>query len=184
MKNLVTLIDRCLVLLLTVLMAALVLAIVWQVLSRYLLHAPAAFTEELARFILIWVSLLGASYAFRARMHLGLNLIVEKLHANNKRRVELFALAAVAMFAFAVLVIGGGRLVLLTAQLQQVSAVLGLSMAWVYAVIPLSGALMLVYVLDFALALLSGAEPTPGIDQNQNDALDDSGASGPHTSRE
>ena len=148
MKKLCRSLDRVLVVLLVALFAALVLMVVWQVLSRYALNNPSAFTEEAARYLMIWVSLLGASYVFRMRLHIGLDLLTRKLTGSNKRIVEVAALTAAVLFALLILLVGGMRLVELTWSLDQVSAVLGIRMALVYLAIPLSGGFILLYTLE------------------------------------
>lgn len=148
MKKLCRSLDRVLVVLLVALFAALVLMVVWQVLSRYALNSPSAFTEEAARYLMIWVSLLGASYVFRMRLHIGLDLLTRKLTGSNKRIVEVAALTAAVSFALLILLVGGARLVELTWSLDQVSAVLGIRMALVYLAIPLSGGFILLYTLE------------------------------------
>ena len=148
MKKLCRSLDRVLVVLLVALFAALVLMVVWQVLSRYALNSPSAFTEEAARYLMIWVSLLGASYVFRMRLHIGLDLLTRKLTGSNKRIVEVAALTAAVSFALLILLVGGARLVELTWSLDQVSAVLGIRMALVYLAIPLSGGFILLYALE------------------------------------
>lgn len=151
MRMLITSLDRILAIVLPTLLAVLVAAIVWQVVSRYLLADPSSFTEELARFVLIWVSLLGASYAFRLRMHLGLNLLTEKLTGKPRIVAEFAALCSVVLFAVTVMLVGGGKLMMLTWELNQLSAVMGIKVALVYSVIPVSGVFILVYALGFAL---------------------------------
>ena len=148
MKKLCRSLDRVLVVLLVALFAALVLMVVWQVWSRYALNSPSAFTEEAARYLMIWVSLLGASYVFRMRLHIGLDLLTRKLTGSNKRIAEVAALTAAVSFALLILLVGGARLVELTWSLDQVSAVLGIRMALVYLAIPLSGGFILLYALE------------------------------------
>ena len=148
MKKLCRSLDRVLVVLLVALFAALVLMVVWQVLSRYALNSPSAFTEEAARYLMIWVSLLGASYVFRMRLHICLDLLTRKLTGSNKRIVEVASLTAAVSFALLILLVGGARLVELTWSLDQVSAVLGIRMALVYLAIPLSGGFILLYTLE------------------------------------
>ena len=156
MKTLTERLDRLLAASIIVILAALVAAVVWQVCSRYLLNNPSSATEEIARYLLIWVSFLGASYAYRRRMHISLDLLTRRLHGKPKGYVELLALSAVAVFAIAILILGGSSLVILTWQLGQVSAVLGISVSIVYTVIPLSGALILLDTIEFALDVLRG----------------------------
>ena len=155
MKTLCQLLDRVLKTLLVVLFSALVIMTVWQVLSRYVLNSPSAFTEEAARYLMIWVSLLGSSYVFRLRLNIGLDLLTRKLSGTARRTAETVALTAALLFALLILIVGGSRLVELTWSLNQVSAVLGLPMAQVYLVIPLSGVFILLYTLE---QMLHGSE--------------------------
>ena len=71
-------IDKTLAAALVVAMTCILLTVIWQIVSRYLLQDPAAATEELSRFFLIWIGILGAAYAYKQRAHLGFNLIVER----------------------------------------------------------------------------------------------------------
>ena len=147
MKRLTNMLDAVLTRCLVGVMLALVIAVLWQVISRYVFSAPSSWTEEAARFLLIWISLLGAVYAFRTGMHLGLDLLPKKLTGAAALRLKRFTVAVVVLFSAAVLVIGGGSLVLLTWELRQYSAVLGLPMSVVYAVIPVSGLLICIYAV-------------------------------------
>jgi len=124
---------------LALLMASLVMAICWQVISRYLLSEPSLWTEEFARFCLIWIGVLGASYAFDQRAHLALNLYDEQLSERARKYRTLIQEIAVVSFAVLVMFIGGGRLVYLTWTLNQTSPALGIPMALVYSVLPLAG---------------------------------------------
>lgn len=140
--------DKTLKLALAILMTAMVASVVWQVLSRYLFVVPAAWTEELARFLLIWIGLLGAAYAYRHGSHLGIDLLANKLAASNKRRLHSVVHIVCLLFAASVLVIGGGSLVSMTWELKQFSAAMGLPIAYVYSVIPLSGVLIVLFAAD------------------------------------
>lgn len=147
MKSLIRVIDTVLTKALILLMLALVGAVLWQVFSRYLFASPSSWTEEVARFLLIWISLLGAVYAFRTGMHLGLDVLPKKLSGRSARTLKVFTLVMVLMFSATVLLTGGANLVMLTWELRQYSAVLGLPMAFVYMVIPVSGTLICLYAL-------------------------------------
>jgi len=131
---------------LVILMAALVVSVSWQVISRYLLASPSSWTEEVARF-LMWVGLLGAAYAFRTGVHLGLDILPKKLTGRPALVLKLFTMLTVMLFSVSVLIIGGGSLVALTWELRQYSAVLGLPIAFVYSVIPTAGVLICVYAV-------------------------------------
>ena len=141
-----------------ILLAVVMVATVsWQVFSRYVLRAPSSVTEEFARFQLIWLGLLGSVYTFRNRMHVGIDILVGGLTGRRRVAAELVSLLACLVFAVAVLIYGGGRLVALTHQLDQTSAALGWRVSYVYAALPLSGVLMAVYAVAYILdAVLHG----------------------------
>lgn len=126
-------------------MALMVIVVTWQVVSRYALGDPSQWTEEVARMLLIWVGLLGGVYAYREKAHLGLDLLYQKVGVPGKRRLEMITDVSCGLFALAVLVVGGGSLVQLTWEMKQTTAALGIPMAWVYAVLPLSGVLIVYY---------------------------------------
>jgi TRAP-type C4-dicarboxylate transport system permease small subunit len=95
-------IDLALEKVLIALMAIMTINVIWQVATRYLtfiFENPSSYTEELARFMLIWVGLLGAAYATGKR---AIDLISPAL--------DKIIQVLVFLFSFA-LVIGGSRLV-------------------------------------------------------------------------
>lgn len=140
-------VDRAVRALLALLLAALVAAVTWQIVSRYALASPASWTEELARFLLIWISLVGGAYAYRRGLHLGFDALAERLTGRARAAHAVLVHVTVAVFAALVLLGGGAQLVALTQELAQYSPALGLPMAAVYAALPVSGALLLLYAL-------------------------------------
>ena len=147
MHKVIRIIDTLLKNFLIGLMVALVAAVSWQVISRYVFASPSSWTEEVARFLMIWIGLLGAAYAFRTRAHLGLDLLPKKLTGRSAEILKLFTLVVVVLFSVTVLIIGGGKLVALTWELRQYSAVLGMPIAFVYSVIPAAGLLICLYAI-------------------------------------
>lgn len=148
MTKLVHWVDTLLKWFLASLMAGIVLVVCWQVVSRYVLGAPSSITEELSRCLLIWIGMIGAAFAYRTGVHLGLDIVTRRLKVERQRHVQLVLTAAVVLFAFNVMVIGGGNLVWLTYELNQMSAALGIRMAYIYIAIPLSGMLIVFYGLS------------------------------------
>ncbi|MGH8193584.1 MAG: TRAP transporter small permease [Woeseiaceae bacterium] len=129
------------------LMAVMVLCVTWQIISRYLLGQPSTWTEELSRFLLIWVGLLGGSYAYHMKMHLGLDLLTERLPARARRIQARFVHVVVIIFAVTALIGGGLRLIWLNYDLNQYSAALNLPIAIVYLSLPISGLMFVVYAV-------------------------------------
>lgn len=138
-------IDHTLYTALVVLMAIMVLNVLWQVASRYLVGSPSSFTDELARYLLIWVGLLGASYVTGKKMHLAIDILPSTLQGKKERNLNIFINTIVALFAFFVMVWGGIKLVYITLTLEQTSATLNLPLGYVYSVLPLSGLIIIYY---------------------------------------
>ena len=148
METLTKAITKVLGIVLIVIMSAMVLDVTWQVFTRFILKDPSGFTEELAGFLLIWIGLLGASYALHTKAHLGIDVLTYKLTGNKKQVTEILISSIVLLFALFVLVIGGIRLVNITFTLNQISPAMELKMGYVYLVVPLTGVLFIYYSLD------------------------------------
>lgn len=129
-------------------MASLVLAVLWQVFTRYVLRNPSSWTDELATLLIIWVALLGASVAFIKQAHLGVDVLVNRLSLRARLRCEIVVYLLVAFFAGMILIYGGIKLVALTLITHQVSPALGLKMGHVYLALPLSGLFILVFAVE------------------------------------
>jgi len=155
-------IDFFLFWLLVSLMSVMVLNVLWQVASRYLMQSPSSFTDELARYLLIWVGLLGASYVTGKKLHLAIDILPTHLEGKKARNLHAFINILVALFAFFVMVWGGIKLVYITLTLNQTSAALNLPLGYVYTVLPLSG-LMIIY---YSIANLT-EKPVPSEEQGK-----------------
>lgn len=148
-------IDKCLEAVLVFLMAFLVLDVLWQVLSRYVLVSPSSFTDELAGFLLVWVGLLGAAYVAGRNEHLAIDLLLNHLKEERKRcLLQLFIYAVTILFAVIVLIVGGSWLVYTRFYLDVTSASLQINLGYVYLVLPLSGVLTLYYAVDNTVLLV------------------------------
>jgi TRAP-type C4-dicarboxylate transport system permease small subunit len=138
-------IDKLLGTLVTVFMGVLVLNVLWQVASRFIIGHPSSFTDELAGFLLIWVGLLGAAYATGTKQHLAIDLISRKMSDKSKIRHNILINCLIISFAIIVLIIGGGNLVYITFHLKQISSALQVPIGYVYLVIPISGVFIIYY---------------------------------------
>ena len=142
-------IDSILEKTLVVIMSFMVVNVLWQVFSRYILANPSSFTDELARYLMIWVGVLGAAYVAGKGNHVAITYFSEKLNPVNLKRVQIIINLTILSFAILGMFIGGVRLVYITLVLEQLSPALKIPLGLVYAVIPLSGLLIIFYkVLD------------------------------------
>jgi TRAP-type C4-dicarboxylate transport system permease small subunit len=139
-----------------VLMGAMVINVLWQVFTRFVLRDPSSFTEEAARYMMIWIGLLGSAYAAGKKSHLALDLITARLQGGRKRASEILIQSVVLLFTLGVMVGGGGRLVWIQLSLGQQSAALQLKLGYVYLAVPLAGVFITFYSMIFLVEALRG----------------------------
>ena len=151
------LVDKTLEKVLFILMAALVIDVLWQVVSRYLLQSPSTFTDELARYLLIWVSILGAAYATGKRMHIAVKLLSGRVSATINTNIEKLINLLIAGFALIVMVVGGSNLIYILLRLGNTSPALSIPVGYVYLVLPLSGLLIVFFALADFFQLQDGS---------------------------
>ncbi|MGO2353455.1 MAG: TRAP transporter small permease [Marinomonas foliarum] len=147
MAKFIHVVDRILSTICVTLMVVLVSCVVWQVFSRYVLGAPSTSTDELARFLFIWVALLGAAFTLGQKKHLAMDFVLLMLDGNKKATLQLVITFIGLFFAAVIMVYGGGSLMMKTLSNGQLSPVLGLQMGWVYSAIPISGVCMILYLV-------------------------------------
>ena len=138
-------VDKILATTLVIIMGLMVLNVLWQVCSRFLLGSPSSFTDELARFLLIWIGVLGAAYVSGKNMHVAINVLPTKFSKLTQQKLKYIVRAIVVLFCLLVLVVGGSRLVYITHVLEQYSPALQVPLSVVYIVIPISGLLIIFY---------------------------------------
>ncbi|MFD2706213.1 TRAP transporter small permease [Salibacterium lacus] len=117
----------------------------WQVFTRYVLGDPSTYTTELLKFLLMWVALLGAAYAFSKNEHLAIVFLKNKLKDNKALGLQWLIDGLVIAFTTAVLIIGGWDLA--TSTMGQRTPILNIPMGWVYMILPLSGTLIIFFQL-------------------------------------
>ena len=138
-------IDKILGTILVVLMALMTLDVLWGVLTRYIVGSQASWSEELARFLLIWIGILGAAYASGQNMHLSIDLLKPSLSEKGQKQLTMVINGLIIFFAGAVMVVGGFRLMYITQTLGQLSPALRIPMYLIYMVVPISGLLVIYY---------------------------------------
>ena len=160
-QNLKSKIDKALAWVVIAVMAVLVVDVLWQVFTRFVLRNPSSFTEELARYLMIWVGLLGASYAASKRMHLAVDLLPMKMTGRRKHYLNLVIEGFTLVFAVFALIIGGAVLVWKMLFLGQTSAALQIPLGYVYLAVPLSGLLIAFYAIVFITEQLHALREAP-----------------------
>lgn len=168
--------DRVLSATLAVAFSLLVLAVLWGVLSRglgtlrawadtslglglgLLPSGQSPWTEESARFLLVWVGFLGAALAFGRGGHLGVDYFMGKLAPEARGLARAVAWACSLAFALWVLLAGGSALVSRTLESGQLAPALGIAKAWVYLALPVAGAFTAAFALLALLEIVLGGK--------------------------
>ena len=136
------------------LMAAMVVVVCWAVFTRYVLNSSLVWYDEFASYLLVWLTFFGAVVADYHRKHINFDLLVNKLAPTTRRVVDVAGEIAVLGFQFVLLYYGW----ILTERMGDETAISlpWIRIAWVTAVLPITGALMLLLSLARLVALLSG----------------------------
>ena len=131
------------------LFAALVVDVLWGVVSRYWPGIPPSdWSEELGVYLLVWVSLLGGALTFRDRGHLGVDYFVSQFHPAARRAAALVIECCVLVFALFVLTYGGYRLVSDTLAAGQLTPVLQWKAGYLYLGVPVSGLFFAAFAIE------------------------------------
>ena len=142
---------------LSIVVGFLVLDVVWGVFTRYVLGDPASWTNELAGFLLAWVTLLGGAAAFGTKEHLGVDYFVGKLHPDTRKSLAIFGHLVVLFFALVIFVYGGFKTVSdsFTPAMTQMTPALNLNKGYVYLALPIAGLFMVSFTLENMLETIS-----------------------------
>jgi TRAP-type C4-dicarboxylate transport system permease small subunit len=120
-------------------LAVIAALVIYQVAGRYLLGRPPSWTEEMARYLQVWLVLLAAPICLARGMHLSVDYLTPRLPAGPRRIVRTMVFILVGCFSVLLTVYGFN---LLRVAALQVSPALGISMVWPYLALPVSGAIM------------------------------------------
>lgn len=140
-------IDKIIEVMCAAIMGYMVLAVCWQVVTRFVLKNPSTVTEEILRYLLVWTTMVGGAYAYGRRKHLSINMLTKKLPARGQKVLDIFVQAVVIAFCVVVMIVGDLRLVETT--FNQISSALHLPMPYVYASILVGGVLIIFYAIIF-----------------------------------
>lgn len=137
--------DKVLAVACVVLFAVLIVTVSWQMFTRQVLSSPSSWSEELAKYVFVWLGMFGAALVFSERGHIAVDFVVRKFSPRVQRLVGALVQLAVIVFSALALVWGGTRLAVLAwgQSLSTLPAHLGL----VYLVLPITGVIITGYAL-------------------------------------
>jgi TRAP-type transport system small permease protein len=142
------------------LLVLMVVVVCLGVFFRYVLGASLAWYDEFASYLLVWLTFYGAVAASYHNRHIQFDTVVARLMPDARRKMQILAELFVLGFQVVLLYYGW----LLTQKMGDETAVslVWIKMGWVYSVLPITGAVMLVLSVNRLLDLVSGREQQKG----------------------
>ncbi len=116
------------------------LAVFAQVIFRFVLEQPLAWSEELSRYLMIWITFLGASLAIEKKAHPMIEVFVGYLPEGIQRGVQVFTMLVSSVF-YSLLIYFGSQFAI--SSFTQLTPAMRLPIGYVYLIIPISGVLLL-----------------------------------------
>ena len=136
---------------------ALVITVFLQVVSRYIFHNPLMWSEEVARFLLFWVALMGASLSVKTKRHFTIDFFTpEKIQNRTIKRIfQIIPHLCIMLFALVMIIVGYqycqmGRF--------RVGPSSNINMRYIYMAIPIAGVTMMVYSLYHLIQLVKNSK--------------------------
>ena len=120
----------------------------YQIVSRYFFNSPSTVSEEIVTYSFTWLSILAAAYVFGKRGHLAMTFLSGKFRGAARVYLDMFSEILVIITAVALLINGG--YIMAVENADQLTNSLTISMGAVYAILPISGVVILIYgILNF-----------------------------------
>lgn len=139
-------IDKIIEALIMVIMAAMSVIVLWQVVTRFILGHPSVWTEEVAKYLMVWIGFLAGAMGLKYGTHLGLTLLMEHLRSPGGK-LALQVLITLLCTTVGVLILVYGWQFMLAGARKLASAI-PIPMSYVYSVVPLSGAMVILNCIE------------------------------------
>ena len=138
---------------------ALAVIVFIQVFNRFVLKTPLAWSEDLAMLLFQWVVFVGAALGVKRMRHFGIELVVRQFPERIRHWVELLTPIVMAIVALVMIIQGW---TILGFNRHRIYATMDLSYTWAFLPIPLSGVLILVYLIQVEISRWRGKPPAEG----------------------
>jgi TRAP-type transport system small permease protein len=139
-----------------VLLVCMTAVVCLNIVSRYFFGYSFSWSEEAARYMMVWMTMIGAAMAIRKWSHFRLEFVEHKVSSRARlvlRRIDLFVALAIGL-----LLVWQG-LVWLPLTNHQLATALQLPMSWFYAALPVAGMLIVLFSFEGLLDGLGQSKP-------------------------
>lgn len=134
--------------LLALLLLVMTVLIFWQFFARFVVGKPLFFSEEIARFAMIWLTFIGAGYAYRKGLLISVDIVLE--YAGPRLATVMRVLIILCSLSFALILVHYG-FNLVERVSHQIAPSTRVSMMWPYLAVPLGGLVIVVNSLGLLL---------------------------------
>ncbi len=124
-----------------------------EVVLRYLFGLSLIFTEELSRYLMVWIVFLGSAIAIRDGSHIKITVLVK--HFSHKTQ-QVLSLIAYTLTAFFLVIISVEGIKILPQQLYQMCITMNISLFYFYLAIPIGSVLMIIFLLPYIVEVFRG----------------------------
>jgi len=124
----------------------------YQIVTRYFFKRPSTVSEELLTYSFTWMALLASAYVFGKRDHMRMGFLADKITGNARKYLEIAIDLLTFAFAGIVMVYGGVSITKLT--MIQNTASLRVPMGYIYAIVPATGVLIMIFSFINAMDML------------------------------
>ena len=138
------------------LLAVLICDVLLGVVSRYMFGAQVEWTEELARYLLVWVGIIGSAAAFARKQHLGLDILVMLFPESSRRKSTIIAESVCLFFTFTIFLYGGTILTWQMFEIGHILPALRIPYGYVFLALPVAGIFMAVFQMESLLRAVYG----------------------------
>lgn len=132
--------------------------IFWQVFARFVVGSPLSFSDEIARFSMLWLTFLGAGYAYRKGTLISVDIVLEYAGKRFACLLRIAIILCSGLFAFIMIKYGFDLVDRVSSQTAPSTRV---SMMWPYLAVPVGGIVIMVNSLGLLIDEVLGTPPTP-----------------------
>jgi TRAP-type C4-dicarboxylate transport system permease small subunit len=154
MRALVEIVNRAADILAQALLGVMVVVVFVQVIFRFFIQQPLSWSEEVARYVFVWIIWMGAAVVVKQGGHPGMDLLTKSFSPRWRRGVEVAMALLYAVTLLTVVVTGSA---LAYANMSQPSPAMELPMGIPYAAIPLAAVIMLLNLACYVFLPRKGA---------------------------
>lgn len=146
----------------TLLLAAMILALLLQIIFRYVLNSPLTWSEELARYLYVWVTFMGAGYCVYKHLHIELTMVFELLPPTLQKVLQVLINLFVAA-CYSYIIPAGFQFAMAQNRIPSVTLPIKMSALWM--AIPIGSSLLVISLLIETCYFIKDWRAAPGAEK-------------------